>query len=71
MSAVVGEAAENREERTTTALTAGVHLTAAVAGTGVGRQPIAMSGRSEIGEPPTEVDPWRTSTERLGSLPRL
>jgi hypothetical protein len=42
MSAVVGEAAENREERTTTALTAGAHLTAAVPGTGVGRQPIAQ-----------------------------
>jgi hypothetical protein len=45
MSAPVGEAAENREERTTTALTAGVHLTAAVPDTGVGRQPIAMSSR--------------------------
>jgi hypothetical protein len=44
MSAPVGEAAENREERTTTALTAGVHLTAAVPDTGVGRQPIAKTG---------------------------
>jgi hypothetical protein len=51
MSAVVGEAAENREERTTTALTAGVHLTAAVPGTGVGRQPIATSRLTALGQP--------------------
>jgi hypothetical protein len=51
MSAVVGKAAENREERTTTALTAGVHLTAAVPGTGVGRQPIATSRLTALGQP--------------------
>jgi hypothetical protein len=44
MSAAVGDAAETAKKRTTTALTAGVHLTAAVPGTGVGRQPIANSG---------------------------
>ena len=42
MSAAVGEAAETAKKRTTTALTAGVHLTAAVPGTGVGRQPMAQ-----------------------------